>query len=176
MSTAEQENLEVLLARAMYTSGTAFHMFNSPKWQLFFRKLRPSFKLPTSYKFSTPLLEAEYNSVKTEVNNHIKESSILSLQTDAWSNIRNDSINNYLKNTPKPVFFETIHTKENRHTSEFLLNEMQIVMEENGIDKFLGVVTDDGANIKAREMLCEKFNWISEYPCVCSMTSACREI
>lgn len=104
----------------------------------------------------------------------MKEATILSLQTDAWSNLKNDSITNYLVNTPKPLFYKTIHTKENRYTSEFLAKEMDSVIQTNDVSKFLGIVTDDGANVRrAREMVCEKYI-LDIRVSLCLLESPCR--
>lgn len=45
---------------------------------------------------------------------------------------------------------------------------MKRVLNKNGIENFLGIVTDDGANIKrAREMVCSEYDWLVEYGCIC---------
>lgn len=164
----EQLKLEKLLARAIYSSGSPLSLFEKKEWQDFFKRLRPSFAIPSRYKLSNSLLDNAFDRMQSIVDEKIKQASVLCLQTDAWSNIRNDSISNYLINTPDPVFFKTVHTKENRHTSSFLAEEIIKVMNENDAEKFLGLVTDDGANIKqARKLVSEKFNWIVEYGCIC---------
>lgn len=164
----EQEVLENLMARAIFASGSSLNLFEKKEWQDFFKRLRPSFVMPSRYKISNPLLENEFTRVQSIVEEKLNSASVLSLQTDAWSNIRNDSITNYMINTPEPIFFKTVHTKENRHTSAFLAREIITVMIENDADKFLGLVSDDGANIKnARKLVCEKFSWVIEYGCIC---------
>lgn len=59
------------------------------------------------------------------------------MQTDAWSNIRNYSITNYVIYTPTSVFYKTVHTKEEKHTGIYLASEIKIIFGELGVEKFL---------------------------------------
>lgn len=95
-----------------------------------FQKIRPAFVLPSRFKVSNSLLNEEFVNVAAEVNEQIANAPILCLQTDAWSNCRNDSISNYMINTPESVFYKTTHTQENRHTSQFSEKEMKEVIDE----------------------------------------------
>ena len=60
MSTSEQENLNALLARAMYASGTPFGMVENSHWQAFFKAIRPVYVVPSRYVVSEPLLVSKY--------------------------------------------------------------------------------------------------------------------
>lgn len=65
-------------------------------------------------------------------------------------------------NTPTPVFYKSVHTKEERHTGIFLAEEIKKIFTEVGVDKFLGLIYDNGANIKlARKLIAV------EYPHIC---------
>lgn len=157
-SMSDKENLEIdeLVARAVYVTGAPLNLLTLEPWKEVFNKLRPAYKLPSRYKLSTPLLDAEVTRTEKMLEQKIKEASILTLQCDGWSNIRNDAITNYVINTPSPVLFKSIHTKHHRHTAAFLESEMQAILNEVGINKFLGIITDNGANIKkARESICQ---------------------
>lgn len=46
-------------------------------------------------------------------------------------------------------------------------------MTSSNPHRFLGIVTDDAANVKrAREIICnEHYNWIQEYGCICHSLS-----
>jgi len=47
MSSNEQQTLNQLFARAVYSSGIPFQtIVENEEWQKFFKRLRPSFKLP----------------------------------------------------------------------------------------------------------------------------------
>lgn len=63
-----------------------------------------------------------------------------------------------------PVLYKTFCTEAERHTAEFMSNEITSVIEEIGPEKFLGVVTDNAASMeKARTMINNKYNFIFGY-------------
>lgn len=57
----EQERLEWLLRRAMTCSSVAENaILNNEHWKIFFRAIRPAFRLPGNDKMRTTLLDEEY--------------------------------------------------------------------------------------------------------------------
>ncbi|XP_063907445.1 uncharacterized protein LOC135125715 [Zophobas morio] len=164
----EKQKLDNLFARAVFVSGSPLSMSESDVWLQFFQSLRPCYQLPSRYILSTSLLDTQFEEIQSCVKSKISEASVLTLQCDQWSNVRNDSITNYVINTPTPVFYKTEHTKSNRHTSEFLKKEIKLVLEEIGVHKFLAIITDNGANIrKARREIHNEFSYMLEYGCIC---------
>ena len=65
ISSAEQAELELLFAQAVYQCGSLPEL---EPIKTFFQKLRPSFKLPSRKVLSTTLLEKVYDNTKNEVN------------------------------------------------------------------------------------------------------------
>lgn len=49
----------------------------------------------------------------------INESNSLSIMADGWSNIRTESIVNFVITTPTPIFIKSLETKTERHTGNF---------------------------------------------------------
>lgn len=88
MPTAEKTELDRLLARAIYASGTPLGITENPEWVKFFRKLRPSYLLPSRYQISNGLLNDEYQSAKNNIKTKIDEALTVGMQCDGWSNIR----------------------------------------------------------------------------------------
>lgn len=106
------------------------------------------------------MLDEDFTKIKSEVSHRINTAPILNLQSVGWSNLRNDSITNY-------VLQIGIHTTS-RHTAEFLSSKMEKILVEIGINTFLGIISDNGANIKcARKIVVEKYNHLIEYGCIC---------
>lgn len=70
--------------------------------------------MPTRKTLSTTLLEMEYLQQKNQVDNAIKESNYLNLQCDGWSNVRNESIINFVITKPEPLFVEFVMTGDNK--------------------------------------------------------------
>lgn len=134
-------------------------MVEHPLWKEYFSRLRPSNKLPTREAVSTSYLDKEYNRVQANTSVIIADSRNLALQCDGWSNLRNEGILNFVVNTPKPIFVDFVNTKDNRHTSEYLCQEMKKILEKFGPNKFLVVIGDNAANMKKACKLLQ-----SEYP------------
>lgn len=97
-----------MLARAIFVSGTPLSIVESPLWRDFLNRLRPSYTLPSRKMVSTTLLEKEYAAVKFSVDEQLKNSNVLHLQCDGWSNIRNESIINFVITQPNPFFQLTL--------------------------------------------------------------------
>lgn len=51
--------------------------------------------------------------------------------------------------TPKQFFYNAIYPETQRETGQFLSEQMIKIIEEVGPTKFLAVITDNAANIKA---------------------------
>ncbi|CAG8539703.1 17266_t:CDS:1, partial [Gigaspora rosea] len=68
---------------------------------------------------------------------------------DSWSNIHKDSIINFMITTSKPLFYKSVHTKENQHTVQNIAEKIDKVIQELGVDKFVAVITNNASNIKA---------------------------
>ncbi|CAG8835399.1 27303_t:CDS:2, partial [Gigaspora margarita] len=115
----------------------------------FFSRALPYFKLPTRYSLSNSLLTKEYSGLNTVINYLLNETQFLCLVTDGWSNICKDSIINYMITTPKPLFYKSVHTKEDQHTAQNIAEGIDKVMQELGVDKFVAIITDNAPNMKA---------------------------
>ncbi|CAH1736275.1 unnamed protein product [Aphis gossypii] len=86
---------------------------------------------------------------------------------DGWTNIRRESIINYVITTPQPLFYKTSSTGAESHTAIFIAKEISVVLNEVGPKKVLGIVTDNAKNMKgAWKILQEKYNHLQPYGCV----------
>jgi len=86
---------------------------------------------------------------------------------DGWTNIRNESIINYVITTLKPIFYKSLATGDDRHTGENVAEPIISVIEEIGPRKVFGVVTDTAKNMKkAWTLKTEKYPHITSYGCV----------
>jgi len=80
--------LDKSLARAIYASGSPLSLTENSKWKEFFNSIRPSYKLPSRYDISKPLLDLEFKTVSENVDAKIREAMTVGIQCDGWSNIR----------------------------------------------------------------------------------------
>ncbi|XP_050064229.1 uncharacterized protein LOC126553086 [Aphis gossypii] len=140
----EQDKLEELYARALYSSGTPLDFAEDSYWRQFFVRIRPAFKIPSRHIISNKLLDSEYARVNADVHLKMTISKNLSLQCDSWSNIRNEAIMNFIICTPSPVYYKSIATAEEKHT----------------------IITDNAsAMLKATKILTTKYPHITSYGC-----------
>ncbi|CAG8807640.1 26293_t:CDS:2, partial [Gigaspora margarita] len=148
-STSNQKELESLLARGFYSAGISFNILENDDIKAFFSRALPYFKLPTRYSLLNSFLTKEYSDLNTIINYLFNETQFLCLVTDGWSNICKDSIINFMITTPKPLFYKSVHTKEDQHTVQNIAKGIDKVMQELGVDKFVAVITNNAPNIKA---------------------------
>lgn len=165
---SEQRKIWKAVATAIYASGTPLSITENEYWIKAFKLIRPSLTLPSRYMLSNSLLEEVCNEVSTFANALISNATFIGVQCDCWTNIRNESIMNFIITTPKPVFFKTLATKEERHTGEYMHEQLSQIFEEVGAQRIIGCVTDNARNMtKAWELLAEKYSDfpISYYGC-----------
>jgi hypothetical protein len=139
-------------------------IFEHPLWIEAFHVLKPDYKPPSRKILSTTLLEEEYKEMKTVVSKKIDQAKVLHLAVDGWTNVRKDSIINIMIYTPTPFFHTSIDTETNRHTGEYLAEKISETMDEIGSEKFLGIISDNAANMKkCGKLLADKYEtttWI----------------
>ena len=131
-----QEILNQALAKAILVSGSPLSLVEHPLWIAFFKKIRPAFSVPTRSRISTTYLNAEYTALQTEIKEELASCKNLHLQCDGWSNLRNESIIDFVVTTPEPRFVDFIITEENRHDAEYLSQQMKKIMEKYGPEIF----------------------------------------
>lgn len=163
----EQKNIDILLARSIYASSSPLNLVENVYWKEFFKKIRPAYCPPSTYIISNRLLDDEYKRVKECTDNNILSAKVLGVMCDGWTNLRNESIVNFVVTTPNPVFFKSISTGTDRHTGEKMAEEIISVIEEIGQTKVFGIVTDNAKNMKkAWHLVNEKYPHITAYGCV----------
>ena len=167
ITSADQEDIDELLARAIFASGTPLTITENKYWKSLFAKMRPAYVPPSRYVLTGRLLDAEHARLHAAVSEKVASADTLALMCDGWSNCRNESIVNFVVTTPEPVFYKSIATEKNRHTGKYMAEVMTSVLVEIGPDRFLGVVTDNASNMKkAWEELTVCYPHLSCYGCI----------
>lgn len=96
----------------------------------------------------------------------MKNSNVLHLQLDGWSNIRNESIINFVVTQPKPLSVDFVATEEKSHTGEFMANKISEVVEKYDSSKFFSCIGDNASNMQAGLRLTnEKYPHIQPLRC-----------
>lgn len=158
----------------MFVTGTPFCLFEHPTYQKWLSEMNPDFKIISRKPLSTTTLDQHYSEMESRVEASLMEAKILHLSVDGWSNLRNEGILNVIIYTPKPVLYCTIETKDNRHTSLYLYNELSKIIDKLGPMKFVTIITDNAANMKrCGEMLREKYSNVQWSGCVAHTIHLC---
>jgi len=110
--------------------------------------MRPAFKIPTRYELSGSLLLKEYEKINSLVEEQIAAAESVAIICDGWSNLRNDSIINFVVTTPFPLLYKIITTGKESHTGEYIAREINLVIEKISLQKVFGLVTDNTINMK----------------------------
>lgn len=184
MSCNENEALNKALAKAIYVTGTPLSITEHPLWQNFFKSLRPSYILPSRFRLSTSYLDTQYTEMQTDLKEQLTSAKHLHLQCDGWSNIRNESIINFVISKPEPVFIDFLVTRENKHDAPYLSKQMELVMTKHGVEKFFVVIGDNARNMRAAfNLLKEKYPHVVPAGCVahllhllCSDILSCKSV
>ncbi|XP_052130497.1 uncharacterized protein LOC127751270 [Frankliniella occidentalis] len=121
----QKQQLDEVLARAVYMAGQAFSTFESPYWKNAIELLRPGYEPPSSYRLRNSLLVSEYETVMDCTKEKIKSAECLAIIIDRWTNIRRENLINFIITTPEPVFLRAVPPGRNRETGQFLSNVTQ---------------------------------------------------
>jgi Protein of unknown function (DUF 659) len=107
---------------------------------------------------STSLLVSCHKDMKTKVDKALKDHTVC-LISDGWSNIKNDSVINYMGVSPScSLFLESTQTGEQGHTAQFLADDIVRVITARPGTIFAGAVTDNtSANKAAWKLLRDRF-------------------
>src|SRR3989337_1807409 len=157
-SSEEQEEIDNYLVRAIFGGGLPLSLVEDEYFIAFCKKLRPAYELPKRNKLSNELLNKTYKNVTENVTQHVKETNLVCITSDGWTNSRCEPIINFMVTTPKPIFWKAIETKEKRHTGTFIAQQFDIVINEIGANKVAAILTDNASNMKAaHNILKEKY-------------------
>ncbi|KAI2489091.1 transposase [Fragilaria crotonensis] len=159
LSPTDQAAFQEDIAMHFYMSATPFARMDEPHLLQSLKKLRPDVKLPTRKDLSGKLLRSAHKKVKSKVDNWLKKDQFACVTSDAWSNIKNESVINYYMMVSGDVtfFLESTQSGELSHTSEYLATDLdRVICLTQG--KISGVVVMDttAANKKTWKILKER--------------------
>lgn len=167
-----------LLANAIFASGSPISIAENASWKQFFKALRPSYKVPTRRAISTKYLDSIYTDMKKDLEDEIGSADNLNLQMDGWTNIRNESIINFIITTPKPTFVKFLNTEDNKHTAEYLADEIIKVLLQFDVQKCFCLIGDNAKNVqKAFKIIQSKYPHLNNLGCLAhSLHLLCGDI
>nr|CAG8446911.1 2846_t:CDS:1 [Entrophospora candida] len=147
MSDEEQKKLEIMLAKALYSSNISADFIENPYVVELFKKLKPSFKLPNKKSLSDELLDNIYYESKHNIEEVISNAQNLTL-VYCSNNTANEYVRNFIICTPLPFLYDSIYSEENFHTAEWIADQISKQIEKIGAEKFCSVITDTTSYMK----------------------------
>lgn len=142
----QKEKFQYHMAMHYYATGTSFQRIEDEHLKKAISILRPDQNLlPDRKKLATSLLDECYDDIKKRVHSHLANSnSMACLVSDAWSNIKNDPIVNYMATSPKvTMFLESVSTGQQGHNANWIATDITRVIRAYPLVRFAGAVTDN---------------------------------
>jgi Protein of unknown function (DUF 659) len=137
------------IAKHFYATGTSFQFVEDVHLFQAVRALRSDCDLlPRRKQLATTLLDQCYAELLAKVNTRML-GAIMFLTTDAWTNIKNDSIVNYMAVAPDScIFLESMSTGQQEHDHKFIADDIARVIRKYEKTAFAGAVTDNTSTNK----------------------------
>ncbi len=163
-------NLEIDKSVRMffYSTGAPFSYADSFGFRNMVHHLNPSYNPPSSKTIGSTFLEKEYKDLKINLDEWIAKQSEITIISDGWSNQKLQHIVNYVLVNGKdpPMFHSSINTGKIPQTGENIAADIKRVMLNIGVDKVIGVVTDNAScNISAWNILREDYPKLIVHGC-----------
>jgi hypothetical protein len=150
-SEVDRRKLNLQVARFIFAANTSFRAVEHAEFLKLITMLRPGYAPPNIRKVSDELLNNVFDSFTSKTQMKLSSKTVC-MALDSWSNIRNESIvcvcvTDMIDNVV--YLLETIDTKDNSHTSEYLLSLTETAIKKcESFGCIIGsVVTDNAANM-----------------------------
>ena len=109
---------------------------------------------------------------------YTKNALAICLISDGWSNVRGDSVINFVLTTPRPIFHKSIIATGVSHTGDFIGEQLCNVIEQVGSEKICAIITDNAHNMKsAWKYVEQRYPHIFSIGCVAhSLHLLCKDL
>ena len=147
---SEQKKFNQEIAMHFYNTGTSFQRVEDPFLLQAIQIARPSAKLPTRKQLADDspggLLEECYAKVRSQVDKQLSSNNNYEcITSDAWSNISNEPVVNYIAVSPiSSLFLEAVNTGAQGHDANWLSKDLTRVIDSLH-NNAVGAVTDNTA-------------------------------
>jgi hypothetical protein len=157
LSQEEQKQFESTMAMHFFLSGSAFSRIGEPNLLKALKILRPDVKVPSRSKMTGVLLDNAFAETYAATIGSLQSQAIC-LTTDAWSNVRGESVVSYTAACEgKSFYLESNLTGTQSHTGQWLAQDISRIVQTYSSD-VAGVVTDNASpNVAAWKILAQKF-------------------
>lgn len=144
-SAAARKAKERKLGSVLIRNGIPFHVLDDEEFKEFMRE--SGFTPPSSTKMTRDIIPDVVNEAKTEIVRKLQKSQFVTLSSDTWTNLRNESITNLVALCGgHPVFFAAEHAVMQSKTADYYASLWKRGIEKYELgNKLAGVVTDNAS-------------------------------
>lgn len=165
LTDADEKEIDLKMAIFFFRTAQSFRTIEAQSFRDMVIKLRPSMtdRVKSASTLRGPMLDKVYGIVKKETVDKIAESKSFIVISDGWTNVNKQHIINFIVQIPskKPFFYKSVNTSHMTLNAETMKELIVDVAKEIGIEKWVGLLTDNANVMQATADLIEK-----EYPLV----------
>ena len=157
----EQKELDLQLARAIYSSNSPFSLVNNPHFRKYQTMMRPGVSFADRHFIGGEMLDRVYDEESTKAKGSFQNERA-SVILDGWSTRQNDSIiGATLFCNGDYVLLDLVDTTGHPHSIDYLVelcSKLLVQAQEEWKLTVIGIVTDNAYNMKGmREKMAELF-------------------
>lgn len=154
LSVGKNQEIDYLLLETIVENYLPFQFVESLKFRKLLNKLNSAYKMPTRKTLSTVILPQVYNLTKNAVQEQLQSAEFVTLTTDGWTSIRNESYisvtAHFIRDQHMQSYLLECYKYDAKHTAQNLADELKRVSRAWGLtEKIVCVVSDNAANIVA---------------------------
>lgn len=145
----KQKEFEMDVCELFVSMGLAKNMLDNPRFREFMKKWTRR-RVPTARQMGYRIQPSLFRQVTDHIRMQVQSAEAIVLATDAWSNLRNESVSNFVLYCPQPVFFSAVVNTEPIKNATYVASQIKAVIDDAGIQsKLVGVISDNAAVMKA---------------------------
>ncbi|GMF21438.1 unnamed protein product [Phytophthora lilii] len=177
-SLDDKNDLDGFVARAIFGAGLPLSTVENAAFVKMLKRMSPSYDPPSAFVLATSLLDLEYSELQIKRRAEVLELTSVSIGLETWAASQKRSFVSCVLNSPHPTVFSFENTGEMPHTSEVLVDKIENIMGQIGMDRVSVVVTDTTETMRQASLALEsKYPNITFLPsCGYSMNAMVKEM
>jgi hypothetical protein len=169
LNESRVREIDSILLKTFVCCNIAFNIVENPFFIELLKALCTGYNPPSRRKLATELLEKEVIRINLKIEKVLNNTLNLTLAIDGWTSPTGRSFWNFVILTPtrQEYLYSIQDLSEEKHTGNFLAEEILKVINSIGIKKFAAIITDNGPNIAvARNLITNQFPKIFNVKCI----------
>ncbi|GBB96737.1 hypothetical protein RclHR1_28190002, partial [Rhizophagus clarus] len=161
--------IDVAFIKAFVCCDLPWHLIDHLFFIELLRQLWPNYNLPDRKTLINTLLTEEILQVSVKCYKLLDKEDYLTLALDGWTSPSGKSLWNFVIHlgNGKSLLWKIGDFSNESHTTKFFAQQIQLVLDDIGTQKFASIVTDAGSNVHAAQnLLSEKFPHILNICCI----------